>query len=144
MNTNKTIGIIVGVVIVIAGAFAIVKSQHADTDTSYTPDTTTSAPSESINPSAGKPSTGTPKPTTTAGTYTAAQVATHSNASDCWTIVNGGVYNVTSWISKHPGGQAAIKGMCGIDASAQFNDQHGGQGGPERVLASFKIGALVK
>jgi hypothetical protein len=34
--------------------------------------------------------------------------------------------------------------MCGIDASAQFNDQHGGQGGPEKVLASFKIGTLVK
>jgi cytochrome b involved in lipid metabolism len=142
MNTNKTIGIIVGAVIVIAGAFVIVQSQQKDTDDAYS--MPTSAPSESINPSAGKPSTGTPKPTTTAGTYTAAQVATHSNASDCWTIVNGGVYNVTSWISKHPGGQAAIKGMCGIDASAQFNDQHGGQGGPEKVLASFKIGALVK
>lgn len=142
MNTNKTIGIIVGAIIVIAATFAIVKSQHADTDDAYREPT--SAPSESINPSTAQPSPTTPKPTTTAGTYTTAQVATHNNASDCWTIVNGAVYNVTSWISKHPGGQAAIKGMCGIDASAAFNDQHGGEGGPEKVLASFKLGALAR
>ncbi len=70
------------------------------------------------------------------------EVAKHNSASSCYTIVNGNVYDMTNWISQHPGGQRAIKSMCGIDASAMFNNQHGGQGGPERILASYKLGAL--
>jgi len=37
-------------------------------------------------------------------TYTAAEVATHASATDCWVIVRGGVYDVTSFVPKHPGG----------------------------------------
>ncbi len=72
--------------------------------------------------------------------YTLAQVSTHNSASDCWSVVNGGVYNLTAWISQHPGGQAAIKGMCGVDATSSFMAQHGGQGNPAAELAAFKIG----
>lgn len=74
--------------------------------------------------------------------YTTQSVALHNSASSCYTIVNGNVYDMTNWISQHPGGRGAIKAMCGIDASAMFNNQHGGQGGPERILASYKLGAL--
>ncbi len=77
-------------------------------------------------------------------TFTLATVATHNNASDCWTVVNGSVYNVTSWISKHPGGSGAIKGMCVVDASAAFSGQHGGEKRPASELAGFKIGTLIK
>lgn len=81
-------------------------------------------------------------PTTTAKTYSLAEIKTHNTKASCWTVVNGSVYDVTSWISKHPGGQMAITSMCGIDASAAFNGQHGGQARPVSELASFKIGAL--
>lgn len=69
-------------------------------------------------------------------------VVKHNKSSDCWTVVNGGVYNVTSWINEHPGGASAIISMCGVDGSSAFDDQHGGQRSPERELASFKIGNL--
>jgi cytochrome b involved in lipid metabolism len=82
--------------------------------------------------------------TTSLKSYTLADVKLHNNASNCWTTVNGSVYNVTSWINQHPGGSAAIMGTCGIDASAAFNGQHGGQARPASELASFKIGVLVK
>ncbi|MBP9668932.1 MAG: cytochrome b5 domain-containing protein [Candidatus Pacebacteria bacterium] len=75
---------------------------------------------------------------------TLSEVAKHNSASSCYTIVNGNVYDVTSWISKHPGGQGAIKGMCGVDASADFNGQHSGDRRPETELAGFKLGALVR
>lgn len=87
----------------------------------------------------------TPTPSTSGTTvtsYTLAQVAIHNNASDCWSVVNGGVYNLTSWIGQHPGGQSAIKSMCGQDASADFNGQHGGQARPVSELAGFKIGTV--
>lgn len=77
-------------------------------------------------------------------TYTVSAVATHKTKTDCWTIVNGSVYDVTSWISKHPGGAQAIVSLCGIDGSSAFGDQHGGQRKPEQELASFKIGTIVK
>lgn len=69
-------------------------------------------------------------------------VAQHASASSCWTIVKGGVYDVTSWISAHPGGKAAIEGMCGKDATRAFSGQHGMSGGEAKMLASFKIGKL--
>ncbi len=74
--------------------------------------------------------------------YTISDVAMHKTQSDCWTIVNGDVYDVTSWIAKHPGGAKAIISMCGVDASQSFSNQHGGQKRPASELASFKIGVL--
>ena len=89
--------------------------------------------------------TTTKNPTTPAASgYTMAQVAAHGSESSCWTAINGNVYDVTSWISQHPGGAQAIISLCGHDGSAAFNDQHGGQRRPESELASFKIGALAQ
>lgn len=82
--------------------------------------------------------------TTTTATFTLAQVAQHNTSASCYTVVSGSVYDVTSWISQHPGGASAIKNMCGIDASAAFNGQHGGQARPASELAGFKIGTLAR
>lgn len=95
----------------------------------------------------------TPKPTvnntgtntqtsTSAGKYTLAQVSTHKTPEDCWSVVSGSVYNLTSWIASHPGGAGAIISMCGIDATKEYLGQHGGQQNPERILETFKIGTL--
>lgn len=93
------------------------------------------------------PTTSTqPAPTTGTGitvkSYTMAEVSTHNSAGNCWSVVNGGVYNLTSWIGKHPGGASAIKGICGVDGSADFNGQHSGAARPASELAGFKIGVL--
>ncbi len=76
--------------------------------------------------------------------YTLAQVAQHNNASSCWSAINGKVYDLTSWINLHPGGQQAILSICGIDGSTAFNDQHGGQRRPANELSGFAIGTLVQ
>jgi len=75
-------------------------------------------------------------------TFTLADVAKHNSAQSCYSVVSGGVYDLTSWIAQHPGGKSAIIGMCGVDATNAFISQHGGQGRPEQELASFKIGTL--
>lgn len=94
----------------------------------------TAAPSQSQSTSANtaQASTG----------YTLADVAQHSDPSDCWTAVNGNVYDVTAWIDQHPGGSKVIMGMCGRDASQSFDGQHQGQPRPEQELANFLLGPL--
>lgn len=79
-----------------------------------------------------------------ASSYTLAQVAVHASASSCWSVIDGAVYDLTPWIRQHPGGERAILGICGIDGSAAFNGQHGGQSRPAAALVNFKIGALTR
>ncbi len=88
------------------------------------------------------PSTNTSAPTPTVATYSMAEVAAHNSAASCYTAIEGAVYDVTSYVSKHPGGQSAIKSICGVEGSAAFGGQHGSSGKPSSVLAQFKIGFL--
>lgn len=76
--------------------------------------------------------------------FTISDVAKHATVKSCWSIVNSEVYDLTPWISKHPGGSEAILFMCGKDASEAFNNQHSGQERPANELAGFIIGDLKK
>ena len=80
--------------------------------------------------------------TTAGGAITMADVAKHATAKDCWSAVSGNVYDLTTWISQHPGGSGPILGMCGTDGTAGFEGQHAGQGRPAQELASFLVGPL--
>lgn len=99
----------------------------------------------SRNSSSGNPVSTTPvsQANPTATTYTMADVAAANSPGKCWSVVDGKVYNLTSWIAQHPGGPDNIISMCGKDASAAYNMQHGGQRRPEQMLTQFEIGTLV-
>lgn len=101
---------------------------------------TSPSPTRTVTPSAtASAATGS----AAAGSYTLAQVAQHGTPSDCWSVVDGNVYDLTAWISQHPGGQGPIEGMCGVDATTAFHGQHGSQPRPNNELASFQIGTLA-
>lgn len=68
------------------------------------------------------------------------QVAKHNTRESCWSVINNNIYDLTSWIPKHPGGERAILQLCGIDGSEKFNGQHGGKEKQAIILAGFKIG----
>ena len=53
-------------------------------------------------------------------TLTASEVTKHDSATDCWSIVSGNVYNLTSLISSHSGGAEAILRNCGKDGTQDF------------------------
>lgn len=148
---KKTAGIIIALVIVV-GAGVFLKNSNSktpaqnETNNTYVVNTNTTPAVNTSTTTTNTTTTTKPAVTTTvkpkvAG-YTMSDVAMHSTASSCWTIVNGSVYDVTNWINKHPGGSRAIMGMCGKDASSAFDNQHGGQARPESELANFKIGIL--
>lgn len=81
-------------------------------------------------------------PVSTVAKYTMEQVSKHNTPTDCWSVVNGGVYNFTDLISVHPGGPYPIVSACGIDGTSKFLNEHGGQEMPAQELAKLKIGEL--
>ena len=93
--------------------------------------------------------TPTPSPTptaevTTPAGYTMDKVRENNSASSCWSIISGNVYDLTKWISSHPGGRSAITGICGRDGTSSFNGRHRGDGGPASVLTGYLLGPLAK
>jgi cytochrome b involved in lipid metabolism len=71
---------------------------------------------------------------------TAATVAKHSTPADCWTTISGRVYDLTPFISSHPGGAARIITLCGIDGTSAFSGQHAGNRAALAALAPLVIG----
>jgi cytochrome b involved in lipid metabolism len=111
-----------------------------------TPTASQATPSPSLTASQPKPtpsSTPTAEVTTQSG-YTIDKVRQNNSASSCWSIINGNVYDLTKWISSHPGGRSAITGICGRDGSTSFNGKHRGDGGPASILSGYLLGPLAQ
>jgi cytochrome b involved in lipid metabolism len=85
---------------------------------------------------------GAPAATPAAVTYSLAQVATHSTPASCWSVVSGGVYDLTAWIGQHPGGAASIRGMCGKDATSSFRGMHSGSASAKAALVKLMVGVV--
>jgi hypothetical protein len=95
-------------------------------------------------PSAAATSTPAPTPAPTKTGYTMAQVRANNSASNCWSVIDDSVYDLTKWINSHPGGSGAIVGLCGTDGSSSFNARHGGQSSPKSTLAGYLLGPIEK
>jgi cytochrome b involved in lipid metabolism len=76
--------------------------------------------------------------------YTVSTVATHNSETSCWSIINGNVYDLTSFVGDHPGGERNILKICGKDGTSAFMGQHGGDSKPEKTLAGFLLGPLTE
>lgn len=74
---------------------------------------------------------------------TSQEVQKHASSQDCWSVINGQVYNLTTYVNSHPGGAALISSICGKDGSAAFSGQHAGAATPANVLSAFAIGQLT-
>ena len=85
-----------------------------------------------------------PKPINPAGTINLSnsEIKTHNLKSDCWSIVNGNVYNLTTYVQRHPGGASVIANICGKDGSKAFLNQHNTKSKPNNVLSSFLLGPV--
>ena len=49
--------------------------------------------------------------------YTWAEVSRHAEYNDKWLVIDGQVYNISSWSKKHPGGSRLISHYAGQDAT---------------------------
>lgn len=89
----------------------------------------------------------TPTPPTTAAinqekTFLLAEVQTANNTDKCWSIIDNKIYDLTSYINKHPHGAKDILSICGQDGSQAFSRKHSGKAGIAKILETFQIGTL--
>lgn len=110
--------------------------------------TTTASPLSSATPTSSPTPTPTPIPIPTPKptqsglkTFTRVEVALHNTESDCWTYVDGKVYDLSKWLPEHPGGGFLVLVMCGVDGAAAFRDHH--KSDQDNALTTYYIGDLL-
>jgi cytochrome b involved in lipid metabolism len=70
------------------------------------------------------------------------ELSRHSSPSDCWVVYDGEVYDVTSYLLRHPGGSQPIADHCGKDGSS-FKEAFEGQHGISKVDGLKTMGVYV-
>lgn len=69
------------------------------------------------------------------------EVKKHIGRRSAWIVVKGHVYDVTPYLTKHPGGESIILAYTGQDASSDFKDVHSQEAWD--LLDGFRIGRLA-
>lgn len=152
MNKNLLAGlIVVGLIAIGVVAFIATSEDEEGADintstqqTTETPPTTpaneTSTPADDL----GQEQTET--------LYKAEEVATRNTESECWTVIDGMVYDITEYLPRHPGGNTILQ-ACGTDGTSLFTERTTQEGEPvgsgtphssnaASQLADLKIGIL--
>jgi hypothetical protein len=75
--------------------------------------------------------------------YTMEKVRANNNEVSCWSVIDGNVYDLTSWIASHPGGKGNILSLCGKNGTAEFASKHRGDSNPQARLQGFLLGPLA-
>ncbi len=81
-----------------------------------------SIPSTTVKPITTPSTTGKPItiPSARNITLNMTEIAKHNKSSDCWMLISGKVYNITSYFGSHPGGGNTMTPSCGKDATAAY------------------------
>ncbi|KAF9992914.1 fatty acid alpha-hydroxylase, partial [Entomortierella chlamydospora] len=76
--------------------------------------------------------------------YSVRQVKAHSNSASCWVTLNNKVYDVSSFVSDHPGGEELILNQAGNDITDLMKDElsHLHSEGAYEMMDEFLIGYL--
>lgn len=76
---------------------------------------------------------------------TVEEVKKHNSQNDCWMIISGKIYDLTSYLNIHPGGAYTILPYCGADGTEAFATKDRGQSHSSNaadLLNNFYIGNL--
>jgi monoamine oxidase/predicted heme/steroid binding protein len=75
--------------------------------------------------------------------FTLAEIKKHNKKGDAWTLIENKVYNISSWIPKHPGGEIIMQAV-GKDATQLFNSRGHPSYVKKTILPKYYIGTLKK
>jgi cytochrome b involved in lipid metabolism len=103
----------------------------------------TPKPTASATPKPTATEKPTAEPTVEATGYTMEKVRSNNSEASCWSVIDGNVYDLTKWISSHPGGKGNILSLCGKNGTAEFASKHRGESNPQARLKGFLLGPLA-
>uniref|UniRef100_A0A4W4G0A3 Cytochrome b5 heme-binding domain-containing protein n=1 Tax=Electrophorus electricus TaxID=8005 RepID=A0A4W4G0A3_ELEEL len=73
--------------------------------------------------------------------YTLEEVQTHNMSKDAWLIIHEKVYDITSFLEEHPGGEEVLLEQAGGDGTESFEDV-GHSTDAREMLQQYCIGEL--
>ncbi|XP_072517306.1 cytochrome b5 type B [Salminus brasiliensis] len=73
--------------------------------------------------------------------YTLEEVQAHNMSKDTWLIIHDKVYDITSFLEEHPGGEEVLLEQAGADATESFEDV-GHSTDAREMLQQYYIGEL--
>jgi len=101
------------------------------------------APANAASSGGGSAPAPAQKPVSTNLPLTSDEVKKHNSADDCWSIIDGNVYDLTNWVESHPGGNERITAICGKDGTSSFLGKHSNSNSAKSQLNRFELGKLV-
>ncbi|KAI8539393.1 hypothetical protein RHMOL_Rhmol09G0179700 [Rhododendron molle] len=73
--------------------------------------------------------------------YSMEEASQHNTNGDCWVVIDGKVYDVSTYLDEHPGGDDVIIAATGKDATDDFEDA-GHSKTARELMETFCIGEL--
>ncbi|XP_029903975.1 cytochrome b5 type B [Myripristis murdjan] len=73
--------------------------------------------------------------------YTLEEIRAHNVCKDTWLIIHDKVYDITSFLEEHPGGEEVLLEQAGADATESFEDV-GHSTDAREMLQQYFIGEL--
>ncbi|TRZ00208.1 hypothetical protein DNTS_022587 [Danionella cerebrum] len=73
--------------------------------------------------------------------YTREEVQNHNMSKDTWVIIHDKIYDITSFMEEHPGGEEVLLEQAGADATESFEDV-GHSMDAREMLLQYYIGEL--
>lgn len=74
--------------------------------------------------------------------YNMEEIALHNKDEDCWTILNGRIYDISEYAKVHPGGRKIFLGRA-KDCTELYNKYHPWVNGAV-LIARYQVGVLKK
>ena len=71
------------------------------------------------------------------------EIETHTTRNECWIILKGTVYNISSYLAYHPGGEKIIEKFGGKDCTDEFDKYHSWVN-IEGLVGVLKVGYVEK
>ncbi|KAJ8465177.1 hypothetical protein OPV22_027729 [Ensete ventricosum] len=73
--------------------------------------------------------------------YSMREATEHNTRDDCWVVIHGKVYDVTSYLEEHPGGDDVLLSAAGRDSTEDFEDA-GHSKSARDLMQDYYIGEL--
>ncbi|KAJ7953934.1 cytochrome b5-like [Quillaja saponaria] len=73
--------------------------------------------------------------------YTMQEASKHKTKDDCWVVIDGKIYDVSSYLDEHPGGDDVVLDATGRDATDDFEDA-GHSKSARELMEKYFIGEL--